>query len=237
MDSTSWQAFYQSDLQQVWALLPVPTLWLCALLATGSSRDDSFPQARFVRLYAVVFCVETLLDPIATGPLSGALGFGDAAQTATMLVFVLLGDFRIFVLFAAATRPEQGLRRSVREAGLWTLFVPVFAGATNQALAALVPDLPDQVLWLIYELSFVAVALFLRNCLVPARIPNPDDRTRGALRAVATYVAFYYALWAAADVLITAVGMDAGWLLRVLPNQLYYAFTVPWVCFVFFRRT
>ena len=40
------------------------------------------------------------------------------------------------------------------------------------------------------------------------------------------YVAAYYSLWASADVLIL-FEVDAGWLVRCVPNQLYYAFTVP----------
>ena len=39
-------------------------------------------------------------------------------------------------------------------------------------------------------------------------------------------LAFANYLWATADVLILA-GVDLGWALRLLPNQLYYAFTVP----------
>ena len=60
--------------------------------------------------------------------------------------------------------------------------------------------------------------------------PNDPERRRG-LQAVAGYVALYYALWALADVLILVFGLDAGWLLRVVPNQLYYAFWLPFVWF------
>ncbi len=52
-------------------------------------------------------------------------------------------------------------------------------------------------------------------------------------RAVLAYAAVYYALWAACDILILA-GIDAGWLLRCLPNQLYYGLTVPYVWWRFF---
>ena len=59
---------------------------------------------------------------------------------------------------------------------------------------------------------------------------------RRYLRGLTTYAAVYYALWAGADVLIQWVGLDAGWALRVLPNQLYYAFWVPFAYFSFFSR-
>ena len=55
------------------------------------------------------------------------------------------------------------------------------------------------------------------------------------LRAVLAYVAVYYALWGIADVLILA-GFDAGWGLRILPNQLYYSFWVPVAWTWFFSR-
>jgi hypothetical protein len=50
------------------------------------------------------------------------------------------------------------------------------------------------------------------------------------------YVAVYYALWALADVLILVGRLDAGWGLRVIPNQLYYALYLPFVYFRFFSR-
>ncbi|MEN8159516.1 MAG: hypothetical protein ABFS41_05515, partial [Myxococcota bacterium] len=58
-------------------------------------------------------------------------------------------------------------------------------------------------------------------------------RPKGFARAVLAYAAVYYALWAACDVLILA-GVDAGWLVRCLPNQLYYGLTVPFVWWRFF---
>jgi hypothetical protein len=50
---------------------------------------------------------------------------------------------------------------------------------------------------------------------------------------VLAFAATYYALWAFADALILA-GFDAGWALRMLPNQLYYALSVPFVFFAYF---
>lgn len=236
MAFVSWHDFYHSDLQQVWALLPVPIACLAVLLFVGNARDGAFAEARFLRLYAIAFCLETIADPIVTGPLTRALALGDGAKTATMLLFVLLGDFRVYLLVATLTRRGQGLRPALREAALWTLAVPVLAGGANAALSAAIPDLPGQVLWLLYEVAFVAAALLLRGWVVPARIPLADDRVCRGLRAVTGYVALYYALWAAADALILFADRDAGWLLRVIPNQLYYAFYVPFVCWVFFRR-
>jgi hypothetical protein len=236
VDFVSWQAFYQSNVQQLTMLLPVPALWLVVFLARGRFREDAFPGARLLRLYVVVFCLETILDPIATGPLVRALGLSEPAATAVMLSFVLLGDFRVYLLVAFFSRGDGALRPALREAALWTLAVPVFAGLANAALGAVIADLPDQVLWLIYEVAFVAVAAWLGWHGVPARIPDRHDPRRRALSRVLAYVAVYYALWATADTLILMGGSDAGWLLRIAPNQLYYAFYIPFVCTVFWRR-
>ena len=42
-----------------------------------------------------------------------------------------------------------------------------------------------------------------------------------------TFVIGYYALWASADAIILASGADVGFLLRVVPNALYYGGLVP----------
>jgi hypothetical protein len=45
---------------------------------------------------------------------------------------------------------------------------------------------------------------------------------------VASFEIVQYALWALADVLILS-GMSWGFLLRIVPNSLYYAFFLPFV--------
>ena len=73
---------------------------------------------------------------------------------------------------------------------------------------------------------------------------GPPERVQERLHAlaeagvttlsVATYAAVYYALWATADVLIQVLDLDVGWALRVIPNQLYYAFYVPFAYLRYF---
>jgi len=76
----------------------------------------------------------------------------------------------------------------------------------------------------------------LRARVVPARLPSAHPALRAFFRSTLLYVAVYYALWACSDLLIQIGGIDAGWLLRVVPNQLYYAWWVPVVFFAFFSR-
>jgi hypothetical protein len=53
---------------------------------------------------------------------------------------------------------------------------------------------------------------------------------------VCAYVTLYYGLWALSDTLWITTSLDAAWLLRMVPNQLYYAFFVPFVWWACSRR-
>jgi len=221
---TSWHAFYQSDLQSLYALVALPAAFLVIALARPVRSAD--PQARFVFLWSIAFALETILDPIATGPLSRALAGG--AKTAVMLGFVLLGDWRVWLLvFALCYRPERRARAFAHSAAL-TCVVPIFAYLTDLRLRTVWPELPGQVLWLVYEASFFALALTLRGPLLRRLASAARDAERELARSLLGFAACYYALWACADLLILA-GIDAGWALRIVPNQLYYALTVPFV--------
>jgi hypothetical protein len=236
----SWRQLYQSDLQAVWAVWLVPALFLLHLGRTWRRGGPSVePRAAgFMRAYALVFALETMLDPFAGGPLLRWLGLADGVlATSVMVTFVLLGDFRVFLLVLRLAAPEaRGLASVAVEAALWTLVVPVVAVGVEAGVRALAGELPSQSIWLVYELAFLAMALVLRGVVVPARVAAERSRLRAYLRAVTAYVAVYYALWATADLLILVGGLDAGWALRIVPNQLYYAFYVPLVYVLFFSR-
>jgi hypothetical protein len=227
----SWRAFYQSDLQSVWALLPLPALLLVHLLFSRRAREAGVAEDRFVRAWAVLFAAETLLDPLA-GKLAAALGAPAALATAVMLGFVLVGDFRVYwLVFALALRDP---RRGARIAAAVTPAVPVLAYAGERLAGAIAPDASGVRLWLIHELLFTGVALWLAAAWLPRRV---GDAVRlRFLRRVCAYVALYYALWAACDALWIAARLDLAWLLRALPNQLYYACFVPFVWWAWLRR-
>ncbi len=234
----SWRDFYQGDLQAVYSLLVVPALFLAYLGVAGRRRSTQsrLPDARFVLGYAVVFAVETLADPLATGALVEGLDLGNTATERVMVLFVLLGDFRVFLLVFHLAGRERNLGRALRWSIAFTPVVPILAWTFNEILVAWRPELPDQALWLIHELCFLALALLLRNVYLARKDPQDTGGHSRFLRGALTYVAVYYGLWAAADALILLAGLDAGWLLRALPNQLYYAFWVPFVFFTFLRR-
>ena len=63
-----------------------------------------------------------------------------------------------------------------------------------------------------------------------------SDPNRARLKRVMSFVMLYYGLWAGSDALILWGGLDAGWLLRVVPNQLYYVVWIPFVYATFFSE-
>jgi len=213
VQSDFWGAFYHSDLQSLWLLLVVPSLFLLFLLTRG--RPAAPPRARFLYTWALLFTLETMLDPIATGPLLRVLKLDGVALYAWIFVFVWLGDFRVLWLHFADGGDAPHPRAAARPAAALACLVPLATGALYAPVWMGFVEAPSQVLWLIYETLFFALALWLRG-----RTANP------ALRAIWLYVLAYYGLWIAADVLILS-GVDPGWALRVVPNQLYYAFFVP----------
>lgn len=231
----SWEALYRGDAQSLWGLVTVPLLYLVRLLLVPPRGPGVEPgAARFVRAWALVFLIETILDPVATGPLVRWLGLGGALADNAMLPFVLLGDLRVFLLVLRVAEPGRSLAAVLAEAVLWTLVVPVMAGGLWVGLRSMAGPLPGQGLWLVYEIAFAVLATTLRARLVPLRTAAPAPRRY--LRAVLAYVTLYYALWAVADVLILA-GHDVGWALRILPNQLYYALWVPFAVESFFAAS
>lgn len=240
MNVSTWRELYDSDLQGLYALIIIPALFLLYRMARGRPTGGVLPAgARFVDVYAIVFAVETILDPLITGSLMRALGASEsAAATAALVLFVLLGDFRVYLLLFGliAIAAGRDWRDGLRPAIGWTLVVPAVAYPLNALLQAQVAGLHAGTIWVVYELLFTAVALILRARVVPARVPAAAPGLRAFLRAVLTYVAAYYGLWALADLLIQGAGLDAGWLLRIVPNQLYYELWVPFVYFTFFSR-
>jgi hypothetical protein len=221
---TTWQALYLSETYGVYAVMVVPALFLAYLLVRGPRPGGVEPRAAgFMYRYALAFTAETMLDPIATGPALRWLGLQSFA-TPVLFLFVLLGDFRVFLLVFVLRAPEALRWRAAVTAVGWTLIVPVVAWMTHRAFHIAHP----MGIWLIYELAFLILALGM--C---ARLPLPA-RVAPYLRAVLLYVATYYALWATADILTITAAIDAAWAFRLIPNQLYYAGFVPVAYALFF---
>jgi len=232
----SWQAFYESDAQSLYAVGALPVAFLGFVAVRGGSPRPglSQPNSPFVRRYCIAFALLAILDPLATGPLVRALGGPETRAGLVLSVFfVLLGDFRVLWLLLRLSGPRIA-GAAVLEAVGWTLVVPTAALLLEAALRAVHPGLPSNTLWLVYELCFTVLALVLRESFLPSRLTHASAQLCRFVRATAGYCALYYALWAISDTLILVFKLDAGWALRVVANQLYYAFYIPLVWLGFF---
>lgn len=218
MNFETWYSFYYASWQSPWALMVVPVFWLVARSVAPRATKDR--AGRFVSLWAGIFLLETMLDPVA-GLL--AKDASEGVQTAVSLFFVLAGDFRIFSLVFVLALGVGSLGRGLGLAAGATAVVPVVAWCINQLLAVTLEEVPGQVLWLVHESLFVVACYALARFWLPQQESGPHGQFLGR---VLGYAAGYYALWAGADLLILAE-VDAGWLVRCVPNQLYYALTVP----------
>lgn len=237
MTEFSWHAVYYSDLQSLYALLVVPIAYLAWRLTAGfDERLAAVPRAAgFVSGLTLFFAIETMIDPIATGPFLKLDFIRDTlASTLIPFLFVLLGDLRVLLLAIGVARPERSLRQNLDWAAGTALIVPIIAGIGFALTSWIWPDVHSQVLWMLYEFGFLALCIFLARVWVPRNVPN-DPALTAFLKAIFGYSAAYYALWWVADVLIVVADLDLGWAIRIVPNQLYYAFWVPFVYWRFFN--
>ena len=169
----------------------------------------------FLRAYLVGFGLAIVLDAWMTSTLSPVSA---ALLSSVSIVFVIVGDWRLFVLVERAV--GGGPAWVARSIGL-AFVVPVL-----QAVAIKVwPDTFSELrkIYLVYELLFLALALVLRFGVLPGRLERASVAPtvqRWVLGAVLWFVV-QYGLWAAADILILA-GADWALLLRIVPNALYY---------------
>lgn len=231
-----WHDFYYGDLQSLYALLIAPVAFLAwRLTASVDERRAETPKAAgFVAGLTLFFAIETMIDPIATGPLLDHAFFRDSfASTLIPFFFVLLGDLRVLLLAIGVARPDRTLRQNITWAMGTTLIVPIFAGIGYSLARWIWPEVHGQVLWMLYEFGFLILCVFLARVWVPRSVAN-DPNSAAFLRSIFGYSAAYYALWWIADVLIVVADLDLGWAIRIVPNQLYYALWVPFVYWRFF---
>ena len=159
---SSWHDVYSGDLQSLWALLLIPFAFLVYRVVLGTPRTGDREQV-FIVFYTLGWALETMLDPIVGGPISRALGWSDGfAGTLVMFTFVLLGDLRVFVLVFGLVSASY-LPRALG----FTLIVPLVTGVVYGTASWLVPELHSQGMWLIDELGFLTMAIWLVRVWIP----------------------------------------------------------------------
>ena len=219
----NWYDVYSSGFQSLWALIAIPLAFLTFVCVVGSKTERS-RQDHFITSFCLIWTVETLLDPIVGGPVAKALGLSEGLSgSAILFLFVYLGDLRVFVLLFGLVQEH-----ALKKAAAFALIIPALTGVLYGAATLWDPQLSSQWMWLIYELGFLGMAIWLVRRWVPQHCGEEQAGLRDMLSSCGAYVATYYALWASSDILIL-LGFDEGWGLRLLPNQLYYALWIPFV--------
>ena len=165
----------------------------------------------FLPLFAVVFQIEILADAWLTSPWSLM-----PASSAVAVTFVVLGDLRFFVLLERFSFPDR-IHRWTASALVLSFIVPL-ASIPAQSFWS------GRVLFLTYELAFFVLAAVIRFVVLPRRAI--DSAIRSWLVRLTNFELVQYATWAFADVVIL-LGADVGFLVRLIPNTMYYAAFVP----------
>ena len=204
-----FEQFYGSPAQQ-------PVLLWCAAalgLAVVTLQRRTSPKTR---AFCVLFGLVPLLDAWLTSDrVMGVGSLGPTAGTVVATIFVIVGDLRVFLFLTAATPGgdlEWSAGKIARAVGL-SLVVPIVTAVFTRLWPQLLRQAPAT--FLFYEVAFLVLMLALRALGVGAtRLPWGQK--------VTLYVLLYYALWALADVVILFLHADIGYLLRVVPNVLYY---------------
>ncbi len=140
------------------------------------------------------------------------------------LLFVLFGDFRFFLLVERfACRPKIGaFERTAPKAWLTAIGLTVIAPLLSLALMQVYPTrFTGRWTYLFWELLLVGLVTVYRSASLPKRLATAPDAVRKWLFQISLFETVQYALWASADIIIF-LGADAGFLLRVVPNVLYY---------------
>jgi len=171
-------------------------------------------KRRLPRTYATVFSIAIAADAYLNGPWTPV-----KASIAWMVgvFFVILGDFRYFVVFEEATQNRAKLVRAV----VWAFVVPVTAQIIRWSIPRIEHD--ERSTFLLYEILFFVLAALTQTFRVP-RAKEWDMASRAT-----TFELVQYGTWILADVGLIVSGSDAFWLLRLVANLIYYVAFVPFM--------
>ncbi len=212
-----FEKFYVSDWQQ-----PI-LLWICILLVgvfilgkyrTATPAQTQSPKnSPFFLWITALFFMESALD---AGLTSNMVKLSGVAAKIIPLFFVIAGDFRVFAL---VLMDSQRTRKALLYALGLCLLTPFLSQFTQAFWIGFFhledkPDLFMRVLFLNYEIIFLGI--FASFSLL----------WRKKLTSLQKLAFVYYGLWAGADFLILwnyPKPFDAAFLLRLIPNILYYA--------------
>ena len=189
----------------------------------------------FLVAYVGLFTLVSLGDALRSGTWSPLHLLASPWEDAVGMGFVLLGDFRYFLLVERFTaKPKSGATEKTA-ARAWafaigfTLIVPLITLWLSKAYPA---RFAGRALYMAWEALFIVLAVGLRVFVLRRRLAPASAAVRSWLLDVTHFEIATYALWLLADCIILFAGADAGFALRIVPNIMYYGL---FVCFVAFR--
>ena len=181
-------------------------------------------RATFLVRYLVLFALVAFADALRSGSWSPLHLLASPVEEQLGVAFVLAGDLRYFLLterFACAPAIGPHDRTPARAwlgAVALTLLVPSIAFAGMRLLPSV---LAGRKLYLAWELACLALALGHRFVLLPKRLAATPASVRAWLLDVNVFVLAYYGLWSLSNALLLG-GVEAAYVLRIVPNVLYY---------------
>jgi len=184
--------------------------------------------------YVGLFTLLAVADALRSGPWSPLHLLASPWEDLIGLGFVLLGDFRYFLVVERFTsRPSsKALDPTTPKAWAAAIGLTMIVSGISLVLTKAMPDrFAGRWAFLGWELMFIVLAVVLRFVVLPRRLAAAPEAVRKWLFEVTHFEIATYALWALADIIILA-GADAGFALRIVPNVMYYGL---FVCFVAFR--
>lgn len=170
----------------------------------------------FLRKYLFACAFLAIVDNTITG---GWSPIPDVAKPFVPFPFIILGDTRFFFLVQQYARPSAPIH-TFRKSFLISLIVPATAYFAQQLFF---PTANARWMFLLYESLFIVVASIFVWRVFPARGASwgiPPEQQRW-LRGIVVFELVFYSLWITADVVILS-GHEEGYLLRLVPNVLYY---------------
>lgn len=201
------------------------SFWLITVGFLAAVRfGERARSGTWLTAFLLLFGLEISLDALAQGELSPLAG--STLLTPVSIAFVILGDFRFFLLL---TKYSSGARSAVGVYGMAAaiaLVVPLLSGLSQRLMPDTFADMRH--VFLAYELALFTLTLGLRLAWYPRRYADVDPAVRRWIGAVMAFELVQYGLWASADMVILA-GSDLGYALRLVPNTLYYALFLPFV--------
>ncbi|HEX7604042.1 MAG TPA: hypothetical protein VF316_20635 [Polyangiaceae bacterium] len=203
----TFQELYSSP----WILPALPCAALPIVLVLAARRKG------FFRAWGLLFAALIVVDAYLNGALTPVRSAGWA--TFLGITFVIVGDLRYFL----AVEHTKANRFVVPAAFGLAFVVPVLSQIARAAFPAVAAEL--RVTYLTYEVLFLGVLAayyFLR-------VRSLDGAARAFATKLTLFEAVQYGLWASIDVLLLVTKRDAGYLLRIVPDVMYYVAFVPFV--------